>query len=419
MDKQKIKSVPRLTTDNPVDNFQTALNFTDVSEDGWVWLRQPEMALTEYARQLVKGHGSSIDLNCNDMELSESLTDHLFDDPKQSIDGLIAEHYTILWAYATLREKLKWYEDAGIPVIPNYGLSTIRRAINRYGTTPQLQMAIKEMSELTKAICNLQRAVTFNYRNGAKIKVAHESVREEIADVYIMLAQLVEIVGKPEEVQQIVLEKLEQPKATWTAGRCKVSKAVLLSIRPNWCKKIANLRKTVEIRKTAPNLEVPFKCYIYCTKAPKKLITIFRDGEESYDGEIYHGKTKFITWDGIGVPDDIDSAMQMVIGEFVCDDIRRIGPEYCVVKEDIESAISGSCLTVPQVKDYAGWKSGMSYADLKDLYGWHISDLKIYDRPRPLSDFTRLRATKFGYEPVEIRRPPQSWFYVEDAECTS
>lgn len=146
---------------------------------------------------------------------------------------------------------------------------------------------------------------------------------------------------------------------------------------------------------------------------------IFRDGEESYDGEIYHGKTKFITWDGIGVPDDIDSAMQMVIGEFVCDDIRRIGPEYCVVKEDIESAISGSCLTVPQVKDYAGWKSGMSYADLKDLYGWHISDLKIYDRPRPLSDFTRLRATKFGYEPVEIRRPPQSWFYVEDAECTS
>ena len=134
MDKQKIKSVPRLTTDNPVNNFQTALNFTDVSEDGWVWLRQPEMALTEYARQLVKGHGSSIDLGCNDMELSESLTDHLFDDPKQSIDGLIAEHYTILWAYATLREKLKWYEDAGIPVIPNYGLSTIRRAINRYGT---------------------------------------------------------------------------------------------------------------------------------------------------------------------------------------------------------------------------------------------------------------------------------------------
>ena len=217
-----------------------------------------------------------------------------------------------------------------------------------------------------------------------------------------------------------------------------MSKAVLLSIRPNWCKKIANLRKTVEIRKTAPNLEVPFKCYIYCTKAPKKLITIFRDGEESYDGEIYHGKTKFITWDGIGVPDDIDSAMQMVIGEFVCDDIRRIGPEYCVVKEDIESAISGSCLTVPQVKDYAGWKSGMGYADLKDLYGWHISDLKIYDQPKPLSMFSRhgfrgMNETDVcGNESCEhyqpsgsymlpptcaingccLSKPPQSWCYV-------
>lgn len=48
MDKQKIKSVPRLTTDNPVNNFQTALNFTDVSEDGWVWLRRcVEQALQE------------------------------------------------------------------------------------------------------------------------------------------------------------------------------------------------------------------------------------------------------------------------------------------------------------------------------------------------------------------------------------
>lgn len=131
---------------------------------------------------------------------------------KKLLDGEIPQDE--LWKYSSF-----WYKDFdGIPVIPNYGLSTIRRAINRYGTAPQLQMAIKEMSELTKAICNLQRAVTFNYRNGAKIKVAHESVREEIADVYIMLAQLVEIVGKPEEVQQIVLEKLEQLKGDLDGG---------------------------------------------------------------------------------------------------------------------------------------------------------------------------------------------------------
>lgn len=192
-------------------------------------------------------------------------------------------------------------------------------------------------------------------------------------------------------------------------------KAVLLSIRPNWCKLIWSGMKTVEVRKTRPKLETPFKVYIYCTKAPQRLITIFKDGEETMDGEIHNGNPVFIKCDEL-LPDSVRGKSQMVIGEFICDDIRRIGPEYCIVKEDIESAISGSCLTVPQVKDYAGWKSGMSYADLKDLYGWHISDLKIYDRPRPLSDFTRLRATKFGYEPVDIERPPQSWYYVEGGQ---
>lgn len=47
------------------------------------------------------------------------------------------------------------------------------------------------------------------------------------------------------------------------------------------------------------------------------------------------------------------------------------------------------------------------------MYGWHISDLKIYDIPKELSEFKGLRKTKFGYEPVEIKRPPQSWCYVE------
>lgn len=153
-------------------------------------------------------------------------------------------------------------------------------------------------------------------------------------------------------------------------------KAVLLSIRPVWCSKIVLKEKNVEVRKTKPEgVKPPFKCYIYCTKERSKmgwLRIVPGKGWQRLDGT--------------------------VIGEFICDDIRRIGPEYCVVKEDIESAIAGSCLTVQQVKDYAGWKSGLSYADLKDLYGWHISDLRIYDRP------------------WEITRPPQSWCYVEDGE---
>lgn len=46
-------------------------------------------------------------------------------------------------------------------------------------------------------------------------------------------------------------------------------KAVLLSIRPEWCVKILNGEKTVEIRKNRQKLKPPFKCYIYCTKAQK------------------------------------------------------------------------------------------------------------------------------------------------------
>lgn len=221
-------------------------------------------------------------------------------------------------------------------------------------------------------------------------------------------------------------------------------KAVLLSIRPKWCKKIANLRKTVEIRKTAPNLEVPFKCYIYCTKAPKKLITIFRDGKESYDGEIYHGKTKFITWDGIGVPDDIDSAMQMVIGEFVCDKIDKLVHVGTMMDINIltsdgwykpaDALLQAACLTEETVKKYLQGRNG---------YGWHISDLKIYDKPRDLDEFSRFGFLGMGrsncvcgnwrcenYESsyhymipptckidgCSICRPPQSWCYVEDSE---
>ncbi len=38
-----------------------------------------------------------------------------------------------------------------------------------------------------------------------------------------------------------------------------MSKAVMISIRPKWCEKIVNGEKTIEVRKTRPKLETPFK----------------------------------------------------------------------------------------------------------------------------------------------------------------
>ena len=49
-----------------------------------------------------------------------------------------------------------------------------------------------------------------------------------------------------------------------------MSKAVLISIRPKWCEKIASGEKTIEVRKTRPKLQTPFKCYIYCTQGDDK-----------------------------------------------------------------------------------------------------------------------------------------------------
>ena len=207
-------------------------------------------------------------------------------------------------------------------------------------------------------------------------------------------------------------------------------KAVLISIRPEWCDLIIRGQKTIEVRKTRPKLETPFKVYIYCTKAPQQLITIFKDGEETMDGEIHHGKPVFIKFNKL-LPDSIRGNTQMVIGEFICDDIRRIGPEYCIVKEDIETAIAGSCLSIKQVKEYAGWDIGMNYADMKDLYGWHISNFKLYEDPVRLKDFWAIQpCTHRGDccacrrwdaeklicqgEAFGIERPPQSWYYVED-----
>lgn len=51
-------------------------------------------------------------------------------------------------------------------------------------------------------------------------------------------------------------------------------KAVLISIRPEWVRKIINGKKTIEVRKTAPKCGVPVRCYIYCTTGGKGALMV-------------------------------------------------------------------------------------------------------------------------------------------------
>lgn len=46
-------------------------------------------------------------------------------------------------------------------------------------------------------------------------------------------------------------------------------KSVLISIKPKWCELIAGGKKTIEVRKTKPKIDTPFKCYIYETTTGK------------------------------------------------------------------------------------------------------------------------------------------------------
>ena len=175
-----------------------------------------------------------------------------------------------------------------------------------------------------------------------------------------------------------------------------MSKAVMLSIRSKWCEKIASGEKSVEVRKTRPRLDTPFKCYIYCTM-DHPYISISC-------GELDKLNHRTNT---------VGRCNGKVIGEFTCDRIYELAP-LNHAPDDVEKQ---ACLTREKIVNYLNGTG----------YGWHISDLRIYDAPRDLSEFERPYecnecdakwATECNacHEEGKIKRAPQSWCYVEAME---
>lgn len=165
-----------------------------------------------------------------------------------------------------------------------------------------------------------------------------------------------------------------------------MKQAVLISINPKWCELIASGKKTIEVRKTKPKLLPPFKCYIYCTKMDDPIK--------------YHG------WTGY------------VIGEFICDWCDPFQPR----RADFAELSLGSLVPPRELYEYAKGKT---------LYGWHITDLKLYAEPKEISEFKRWNRTEQTapcahvyalYSPCEsctecnLKRAPQSWTYVEEVD---
>ena len=196
-------------------------------------------------------------------------------------------------------------------------------------------------------------------------------------------------------------------------------KAVLISIRPNWVEKIESGEKTIEVRKSRPKVETPFKVYIYMTMGgvPKVIHTKDFKAKSIYEVQP-------------------NTANGRVIGEFVCDRIDCFFARYDdhgIADLEPSRLIYGlgnanqeneylykCCLTHDELFNYIISSQG-GYG-----YGWHISDLKIYDKPKELKEFTpicRVRKDlceiccfheeEFGGCCRSLTRPPQSWCYVE------
>lgn len=210
-------------------------------------------------------------------------------------------------------------------------------------------------------------------------------------------------------------------------------KAVLMSIKPKWCEKIFSGEKTVEVRKTAPKPELPFKVYVYCTTSGMRLY-----GNKNYYAtdmlkllngsaiKAFENSSGLYKWNG------------KVIGEFVCDRVNEIKPcfEYYADGYDIDDDyLSETCLTQGQLREYGNGKP---------LYGWHITKPKRYDTPKELGEFYTLgNCEKYDFcnqcknfhrgqgwldgsyydedccldnTRIPVTRAPQSWQYVEEVE---
>ena len=202
-------------------------------------------------------------------------------------------------------------------------------------------------------------------------------------------------------------------------------KAIIQSYTPQECERIINGQQTLKVCKTAPK-DTPFKVYMYCTKRGdmffhggigEKQVLYYNPDEKRYKFdyplELICCKNKY-------TKDNFLSGK--VIGEYVCDWVGEITP-HCDIQPNVNQyehhypAILGwnDCMSFEEMKSYLGNSSGVDM---------HISNVKIYDKPKELGEFVTVKCTnkrgscsdcKIKPDCIkQITRPPHGWQYVED-----
>ena len=221
-------------------------------------------------------------------------------------------------------------------------------------------------------------------------------------------------------------------------------KAVLMSIRPQWCEKIFNGSKSIEVRKSRPSLDMPFKVYVYQTKHKGGKAIVNEVLNSVYGGGKVIGSficDKITRYESEFWDDDTYERIQepwepsdfAEYGEYEYDTIGENGEFY---GKGIELS-KQSCLSWSELRNYVG-------QGIRDFYGWHITEPKLFDKPRELREFytkcdktgdcecedcLHLQVVLSSYpcdddvytwcgvdNKKPISRPPQSYCFVETDE---
>lgn len=185
--------------------WELAHNFVFI-KDKEAWYRdfEREISALNLMREIIGKHGDPERISgLSDQELNDTLMDDL-QYGTDDLDGVFATLYMALWGMAEVRGWLKQHEESGLPAIKRP--EALQEAVAAYGTHAQVDMAIEEMSELTKALCKERRC---GFGQGSRAQ-AHANIIEEIADVIIMLAQLLIIFDKDREIQKETDYKLNR-----------------------------------------------------------------------------------------------------------------------------------------------------------------------------------------------------------------
>lgn len=176
---------------------------------------------------------------------------------------------------------------------------------------------------------------------------------------------------------------------------------ILASLKPYYYYLIGERKKTIEVRKTALK-NLPQDIAFYMSKDEKSFAKIPKEFQEKY--REHFGK--------VGIRAVVDN---MDVYAYDCCDGVDIDDDML-----LETMIDREYINI--------------YAKGKPLYGWHLDNVAIYDKPKELSELRPI--CKFEGKDLicnlcpnreyngglffecrrKVTRPPQSYMFVEEVE---